>query len=229
MRIPVQPPEANLMKNTGTAAIGRDGTLRVNERVEYTGAFADQFRYTYRYADAAAQKTALQEALSNFSASATLDEYSIAGMAEMADQIIYSRAYTAPSYGSIADDLIVLTAPLQRIGLLNLTAAPARGQLLRLGQTMQREGELVLSFPNGYRVRNLPDPLEIKTKVGTYSESYSVNTKGEIVCRNWFELGTPEIGPGDYAEFRAFVRDVAQMQRRIIVLIEETPAVPDGA
>lgn len=228
VRIPVLPPEANLMKNTGTAAIGRDGTLRVEERIEYTGAFADQFRQTYRYADAAGQKAMLQEALSNFSAGATLDEYSIAGMAEMADSIVYSRTYAAPSYGSIADDLIVLTAPLQRVGLLNLGATPERQQPLRLGQTMRREGELVVAVPKGFRVRNLPDPLEIKTKLGTYSESYSVNTEGVIVCRNCFELGVPEISPADYAEFRAFVRDVAQGQRRIIVLIEEAPASPEG-
>ncbi|MBN1916839.1 MAG: DUF3857 domain-containing protein [Verrucomicrobia bacterium] len=231
MQIPVLPAEANLLRNTGTAAVGRDGTLRVEEHVEYRGAFADQFRATYRYADAAGQKAMLQEALGNFSAGATLDQYAIQGMVEMADAIVYSRTYTAPSYASTAGDLIVLTAPLQRIGLLNLATIPERQQPLRLGQTMRREGELVLAVPQGFRVRNLPEALEIRTEIGTYSESYSVNKDGAIVCCNRFELGVAEISPADYAEFRAFVRDVAQAQRRIIVLIEEASLAEhaDGA
>ncbi len=221
MRIPVQPADENCMKNVGTAAIGRDGALRVEERIEYTGAFATTFRHTYRYEDAAAQRRRLADALNNFSAGATLDDYSITGMNGMADTVVYTRAYTAPGYAAIADDLMVLTAPLQRVGLLNLTALPARRQPLHLGQTMRREGKLTLAIPKGYRVRNLPKPVELKTEVGTYSESYSVNGDGAIVCRNRFELGVPEIAPTQYPVFREFIRRVAKGQRRIIVLIEE--------
>ncbi len=223
MRIPVQPPEANGMRNTGTAAIGRDGALRVEERVEYTGAFATMFRRAYRYEDAAAQRRELADALGNFSAGATLEEYSIAGMDDLADAVVYARTYTAPDYAAIAGDLMVLTAPLQRVGMLNLTAFAEREQPLRVGQTMRREGELTLALPKGYGVRNLPEPVDVKTEVGNYAESYSVNSEGAIVCRNRFELSTPVIAPAQYAAFRDFVRRVAKEQRRIIVLVEQTP------
>jgi hypothetical protein len=226
VQIPVQPAAQNLMKNTGTAAVGRDGTLRVDETIDYTGAFAATFRHTYRYSDAATQRRQLEEALNNYSAGATLDDYSITGMAEMADSIAYTRTYTAPSYAWIADDLLVLKAPLQPIGMQSLTTSAERGQPLRIGQTMRREGELVLAVPKGYRVRNLPDPVDVKTKVGTYSESFSVNSDGAVVCRNCFELAAPEIATDDYAAFRDLVRQTAQAQRRIIVLIEESP--PEG-
>jgi hypothetical protein len=221
MQIPVQPAGENCLRNTGTAAIDRDGTLHIEEQIEYTGAFATTFRHQYRYSDAAARERSLEEALNNFSAGATLDAYSIAGLDELADTVVYTRTYSAPSYAGIADDLIVLSAPLQQIGLLNLTAMPAREQPLRLGQTMRREGTITLTVPTGYRVRNLPEPLELNSDVGTYSESYSVNSEGAIVCRNRFELHTPEIEPEQYPDFRALIRRVARAQRRIIVLIEQ--------
>ncbi len=227
MQIPVQPADENCLGNTGTGAIGRDGTLRVEERIEYTGAFATTFRRQYRYSDAAAQQRSLEEALNNFSAGATLEAYSIAGLDELADAVVYTRTYTAPGYAAIADDLMVLSAPLQQVGLLNLSAMPARQQPLRLGQTMRREGTITLAVPTGYQVRNLPEPLELNSDVGTYAESYSVNSEGAIVCRNRFELRTPEIGPEQFPAFRALIRQVARGQRRIIVLIEESPPGSD--
>ena len=109
---------------------------------------------------------------------------------------------------------------------LNLTAFADRKQPLRVGQTMRRESELTLAIPKGYRVRNLPKPVELKTETGTYSETYSVNGDGVIVCRNCFELHVPEIAPEQYPAFRDFIRCVAREQRRIIVLMED--ASPDG-
>ncbi len=227
MQIPVQPADENRLGNTGTGAIGADGTLRVEERIEYTGAFATTFRHQYRYSDAATQQRSLEEVLNSFSAGATLEAYSIAGLDELADAVVYTRTYTAPGYAAIADDLMVLSAPLQQIGLLSLTAMPAREQPLRLGQTMRREGTITLAVPTGYRVRNLPEPLELNSDLGTYTESYSVNSEGAIVCCNRFELLTPEIGPEQYPAFRALIRQVARAQRRIIVLIEESPPRSD--
>jgi len=221
MRIPVQPAARNRMKNAGSAAVGRDGTLRVEERIECMGAFATMFRHKYRYEDVAAQKRQLAAGLTSMSAGATLEAYSISGMNDLANTVVYSRTYTAPDYAAIADDLMVFKAPLQRIGLLNLVGLSERRQPLRVGQTMRRDGELTLAIPKGYRVRNLPKPVELKTEIGTYSESYGLNEDGAIVCRSCFELGVSVIAPEQYQAFREFVRRVAKEQRRIIVLIKQ--------
>ena len=227
MGIPVQRADENTLKNTGTAALAADGTLTMTERIEYTGAFATMFRDEYRYDEAAVQRRELAEALNNFCAGAVLGEYAIAGMDDLADTVVYTRAYTAPDYAALADDLMVLTAPLQRIGLLELTALAERRQPLRLGQTMRREGELTLTIPEGYHVRNLPKPVTLVTDVGSYAESYKVNRDGAIVCRNRFELSVPVIEPKDYPAFREFVRRVAREQRRIIVLMKK-PSPEEG-
>jgi hypothetical protein len=226
IRIPVQPAEANAMKSVGTAAIGLDGALRLDERIECTGAFAAMFRHKYRYLDAADQRRQLAEALGALSAGATLDDYSIAGMDDLADTLVYTRTVTAPDYAAIADDLMVLTAPLQDVGLLSVTALATRTQPLRVGQTMRREAQLTLALPKGYGVRNLPKPVALTTEIGSYTETYSVNQDGAIVCRKTFELRVPEVTPEQYPAFRDFVRRVAREQRRIIVLIAQPS--PDG-
>ena len=219
--IPVQPPERNMVDSISTIILEADGTIKGNDSIKYTGAFAETFRHIYKYESAFAQKQALENVLNKFIPAAKLETYNITGFDTLADVIIYDRRYIAKEYASIADDLLIIGVPLQKIGLQENVSTASRINPLILGQTMIRKGNMELKIPNGYSVRNFPREVVLKNSFGEYQEKYEIDSNNVLRCNNLFRLEKTQIEPSEYQEFKAFIDEIAKIQRRLVVLIKE--------
>ena len=218
--VPIEGPSENLLHNRSELELSADGTVTGRDVVTYTGAFATAFRRKYKYESLDAQKRVLEDVLSKFMTAAVLKEYNIEGLNSLADKIVYTREYTAEEYAPVADDLIILNVPLQKIGMLDLVTAGERKNSLVVGQTMMRKGEVALTIPEGYGVRNKPEDIEIRKDFGSYVERYEFDEEaGVIKCENAFTFDRVRITPGEYADFKAFIEEVAKKQRRLVILI----------
>lgn len=217
--IPVQPPEKNLVDSDSKLVLAQNGTITGNDKIKYTGAFAETFRHIYKYESSLAQKQALENVLNKFIPAAKLENYNITGFDTLAEVIIYERQYSAKEYASVADDLLIIGVPLQKIGLQENVSTASRIHPLILGQTMIRKGNIELKIPDGYSVRNFPREVILKNKFGEYQEKYEVEGNDILRCNNMFRLEKTQIEPSEYQEFKAFIDEIAKIQRRLVVFI----------
>ena len=222
MVIPVQAPEENLLDNQSELVLTAKGTITGRDIITYTGAFATAFRHRYKYESAAAQRQALENVLNKFIPAARLVNYEIEGIDTLADEISYSREYKVEEYAPVADDLLILNVPLQKIGMSEIVSTGERIHPLVIGQTMMRKGKVTLRIPEGYRVRNKPKPVEITNNFGSYMEKYEFDKKeGVLRSENSFKLDRVRIEPDEYPELKEFIDEIAKTQRRLVILIKE--------
>lgn len=77
-------------------------------------------------------------------------------------------------------------------------------------------------FPNGFALEDVPDNIEITTKFGKYSATFSVNESGIFKYKRSILVKNAEYSKEDYADFREFFIDINKADQQKIILINKT-------
>jgi hypothetical protein len=72
-------------------------------------------------------------------------------------------------------------------------------------------------LPDGYAPVQLPEPVELATRFGTYRLAWTWVDR-ELRVERARDLVTPRIEPPDYREFREFLTTADQADRQVVVV-----------
>ncbi len=128
--------------------------------------------------------------------------------------------FGATEFAARQDDGLVLKSTLEARELMPLARSETRELPLLLGTPESEVTLLRYRLPEGYAPVQLPDSEKIETRFGSYTQDWEF-ADGELRIARRRTLTQHRIEPADYPEFRKFVIDVDQADRRVAIVRKE--------
>jgi tetratricopeptide (TPR) repeat protein len=221
-RTPVLPAAANRAVRVWKVALASDGSARVDETVTIKGQAAQEWRAHYQTPGERRERYA--KVWNGRHTGAQLETVDMAGV-ENRNQPVVVRAralvphlaqpnprgeFHLPSSSRETD----LTQTYARLG--------ERRWPLVLGFPWQHEEQLEYRLPDGFRLLRAPTTRRLKSAFGSFDLEVAVSREGHTIkARSLLSVERDRIAAGEYAEFRAFLREVDNLLGEPIVIAGE--------
>ena len=221
-RTPVLPASANRALRVWEVALASDGSAWVDERVTIKGQAAQEWRAHYQTPGERRERYA--KVWNSRQAGARLQAVEMAGVQDRNQPVVVrARAFVPrlaqpnqrgefhlPSSARETD----LTQTYARLGV--------RRWPLVLGFPWQHEEELDYRLPDGFRLLRTPTARKFKCAFGSFDLEVHVSSDGRALkVRSLLSVERDRIAASEYADFRAFLRDVDNLLGEPIVIAGE--------
>ncbi len=216
IKMPVTPPEANLLERQIDASIDEQGSLKATIRERANGQYGAGYRSEMR---SQSRPDYIKHIEGWVTASATAARIS---KVDPHDDAVGGRFdldidFVVPSYGQLMRDRLLIFKP----------AIISRREALPFSDTA-RKHPVVLSahafsetvrvkLPTGFDVDEMPDPLKLETQFGSYATKYEVKDGQLVFTRTLIEF--PMTIPADqYGAVRGFFEKIRAAEQSPVVL-----------
>jgi len=102
-------------------------------------------------------------------------------------------------------------------GVAERASRPERNEELLLGNPREGTLRVEIALPKGYRVRSLPEPLQLADGAVRYDSSIRVEGEKLLIERS-YRLATPRVSPAEYRSFKEIVDRIERQLDEKIVL-----------
>ena len=219
LRMPVTPPEANMLTRSADVQLNPDGSIVATMReqsigqaaVKELGAFRGLTRPEY---NARIERWIAQGATGvRVSKIEPLDEPNAGRFSLAAD-------FSAPAYGQLMQSRLLVFRPaiVSRRESLSLTE-PLRKHPVVLTPNAYAETTKI-KLPAGFEVDELPDPVKLDTPFGSYLTSYVVKD-GQLLFTRKLIVRASTIAVADYAKVRSFFERIRAAEQSPVVLVKK--------
>ncbi len=217
LRMPVTPPESNLLEREADVTLEPDGSILARLRERSSGQAAVDERRAYAGTDHAGYVSGIERWVTQGATSASVSKV------EPVDDRIAGRfaldvEFRAPRYGQLIERRLLAFRPavVSRRERLFLTE-PTRTHPVVLRPHAYTENVRV-SLPEGFAVDELPQPVELDTDFGHYEAGCQV-AGGVLHFRRSLRVAGGTIPPARYGEVRAFYERVRVADQASVVLV----------
>ena len=217
MRMPVTPPEENMVSREVEAGLAADGSLTATLRLRSVGQSAAYARRVFKGLAPSDYTRAVERWVSGGAAGAKFSKI------EPTDTHAEGRfaldvEFTAASYAQSMQGRLLVFNP----------AVLARGSSVQLSGAATRKYPVVLEsnafsetvrfkLPAGFDVDEVPDPVKIDSEFGSYTASYEVKD-GQLLYTRKLVQRAATIPANRYADVRAFFGRVRASEESPVVL-----------
>jgi hypothetical protein len=217
LRMPVTPPESNLLERTAEVMLAPDGSIQATVRNRATGQAAVQFRRSFNWRS----RPDFDKAIERWIARGTATGARLSKI-EPADNHAEGRfaldlEFAAPRYAQSMQDRLLVFKP----------AVVARGDSVRLVEPTRKHPVVLESeaftetvrfkLPEGFAVDEIPESLKINSEFGTYAASYEVK-EGHLVFTRTLVQRAATIPAEQYKAVRDFFGRIRASEEAPIVL-----------
>ncbi|MCM8764044.1 MAG: DUF3857 and transglutaminase domain-containing protein [Candidatus Omnitrophica bacterium] len=211
-------PEENQKKREIVAFFDAAGNLQADVSIKMNGVFAASIRNTFRYLSDEERKRELLRSLNRIILNTTLKSFKVEGISSLEVPVEQSYTFFSKRYATIIQTrLLFKPALIERIEGTELISLEKRNFPIRLSYRSSNSDRIVFYLPENYMVDAFPDPVEIKTKFGSYSTKFAVD-KNKLIYERFFTLNTLEVKPEEYIEFKNFYEQVAYNDSLPVIL-----------
>jgi hypothetical protein len=219
LRMPITPPEANMLTRTAEVTLNPDGSILATMREQSIGQAAVKERGPYRGLTRVDYNGLIERWIAQgatgvrVSKIEPLDEPNEGRFSLTAD-------FSAPAYGQVMQGRLLVFRPaiVSRRESLSLTE-PARKHPVVLTPNAYAETTKI-KLPPGFEVDELPDAVKLDTPFGSYVTSYVVNN-GQLLFIRTLIVRQATIPAADYSKVRSFFERIRAAEQSPVVLVKK--------
>lgn len=219
LRMPVTPPEANMLNRSAEVQLNADGSIVARMREQSIGQAAVRERGPFKGLTKPEYNGRIERWIAQgatgvlVSKIEPLDEPSEGKFSLAAD-------FSAPAYGQLMQGRLLVFRPaiVSRRESLSLTA-PARKHPVVLTPHAYSETTKV-NLPGGFEVDELPDAVKLETPFGSYSTSYVVKDMQLLFTRTLI-VRQATVPVADYPKVRSFFERIRAAEQSPVVLVRK--------
>lgn len=217
LRMPVTPPEENMLSREVEAGLAADGSLTASLRERREGQSAADARRMFKGLAPSDYTRVIEHWVSRGATGARFSKIEPTD-AHAEGRFTLDVEFTAAAYAqSMQGRLLVFNpAVLARAGTVRLSAAGTRKYPLVLESNAFAETAR-FKLPAGFDVDEVPDPVKIDSEFGSYTASYEVRD-GQLLYTRKFVQRAATIPADRYADARAFFGRVRASEESPVVL-----------
>lgn len=210
--IPVPKPEENHRIYELDVQILPDGNAEVEYGSRYNGDYEARVRGFYMYRQKSDYERILANWLSSISPNATLKDYELQNIQDLAKPFRLKLSYTLNDYVMNAGDLRIFSVPglEMEFGEIGL---PEREYDIAYDTSFEMVHDVKIVVPENYRVKYLPEEISLETPYATYTASYTAQGEAVVAFRDDFRRMKRIIPAEDYPEYKAFLQKVSKYSK----------------
>jgi len=164
--------------NSVQAELNQAGTLQSRVTVMHTGVEAWEIRGTYRYLTAEKRATTMQAKIAQEYPDVSIDSLSFAGLDSLSDSLIMNYSFTAKNTVTLSGTTAIFSFHLpDALSPSNYPVEEKRWTPLDFSMSFlsanTQSQRADLTFPEGWKPINLPDPVTLNSPYGSYSLTFS--------------------------------------------------------
>jgi hypothetical protein len=222
---PPRPSEDNLMEIEAKSKVESDGKLTSELKLSANGATEQNLREMIKYSPKAKIRERFVEIVHSISPEAKLIDYSYSDVDNLSEPLTITISYEIENYGFKAGDNLLFKIPAavsveQCQSVFRATTLDERKYDLRLGNTGGLVYEERISFPKSYKVRALPDEVEVNYPIGSFKTQYQSRGNG-ILCAGELLYSKSIVVVEDYPKLKE-VANQANKSKRYWVVLQKT-------
>ncbi len=219
LRMPVTPPEANLMERNVDASLAADGSIQVNVRERSTGQAAVNERRAFLGLPRSDYVKLVEGWIMRSVSGASITKV------EPADDLMAGRfsldvEFNAPRYGQVMSGRLLVFKPalVSRGEALALTNPTRRRAIMLESEAYTERAKIKL--PEGLSVDEMPDPVKLDVPFGSYVTSYEVKD-GHLHFYRSLTVRNVIIPPTQYEAVKKFFSAVRSAEQSPVVLMRK--------
>jgi hypothetical protein len=216
MRMPITPPETNLLDRQVEAQLDADGSLTATIHEKATGRWAVGYRSEFRHLSRPDYQKGIEGWISSGATAAKVSRVeprddSSAGRFDL------DIDFTAPAYAQLMQNRLLVFKPaiVSRRESLSLTEAKRKNPIV-LKSTSYSESVSV-KLPEGFVVDEMPDPVKLDTSFGSYATTYEVKD-GQVLFTRKLVQRAGTIPVDQYTSVRSFFEKIRAAEQAPVVL-----------
>ncbi len=221
-RTPVRPASDNRAEREWKIVMRPDGSASIDEKVSVAGQAAQEWRMHYQTPGERHERYA--KVWNGRYAGARLQSVSMTGVEDRNQPVAVQASAVVPHLARPQErgELNLPTSSRETDLTQTYTRLSARRWPLVLGFPWQHQEVLSYQFPEGYRLLRAPQTQKLTCPFGSFDFEVKASPDGHSVSvRSLLSVERDRIAPGEYAEFRAFLRQVDNLLGQPLVLGED--------
>lgn len=219
VKMPVVPAEANRVESAYEGEVNLDGGLSAHAVKQYFGQSAGWIRATMQRREADAMKRRFEASLARKLGGITLRKIEPTDRFDE-NRLQLSMEFEVRKFGQSLQDRLLMVAPGALASDIPY-AFPAKQRTwpIRLSAELRKDS-VVIKVPDQYQVDELPEPLGIESRYGTYRAQWKVDG-GKISFEQSLVLKDTTAPASEYAQVRDFFEKVSSGQHSAVVLVKK--------
>lgn len=214
--LPILAPDSDTLDRAASFTLAADGSLTGSATVTHLGASSGSLRYLLVMSNDTEKRQKLENALRNDFSSFQVNSEDIKNARNLDQPLIMSYDITAASYAKHAGDMLLVRP---RVLGSDATALDdvSRKYPIEFSSTRVWRDSFDVKIPPGYKVDDLPDPVNVDTGFASYHSDVKV-TSGVLHYSRELIVKKLEISAEDYPVLRKFENEIYTDENRDAVL-----------
>jgi hypothetical protein len=215
---PALPVSTNRVESTVEGRLDPNGALTANLERRYYGQSAAMMRALAVQPEKDAVRRAFEAGFAQRIGGVTLSNVEVSDHAS--DQRFEAKArLEAKTFAQIQAKLL-LSKPASIVpGVRYVLPAKERKLPIEV-RASQHTDRVSLKLPDGYKVDEIPEPLELSTTYGTYRAKYAEES-GSLIFDQFLEIRDVAVAAAEYSQVRDFFGRIAGYQQAAVVLVKQ--------
>jgi hypothetical protein len=216
VKMPVTPPELNLLDRQIEASIDAQGTLTASVRENANGQWAAAYRSEFRHESRGDYLKRIEGWISTGATAAKLNKVEPRDDA-VSGQFNLDVDFVAASYGQLMQNRLLVFKPavVSRDEALALTEAKRKHPVVLKSRGFSETVRVKL--PSGFDVDEMPDPVKLETSFGSYATNYELKD-GQLVFTRKLVQHAATIPVEQYNSVRSFFEKIRAAEQSPVVL-----------
>lgn len=216
LRMPVTPPDSNLMERQAEMTLNPNGSIAASVHERSVGQAAADERRLFRKVPRAEYTQIIERWITRGASGANITKIEPAdGNAD--GRFSLDVDFSSPAYAQLMQNRLLIFKPVlvQRSDTLPLTPGTRHHPVVLAPYALTETVRVHL--PTGFDVDELPDPLKLDAPFGSYSASYKVEGD-QLVFTRTMTLRAATIPTEQYAAVRTFFERILATEQAPVVL-----------
>ena len=186
--IPMQKPDENQRRVVSTMSLDIGGTIAVHSERFFSGDREAGNRGFLKSMKPSEREKFFQGRVNSFGKGAVLENVELRNLDEVSKEMTIGLEYHISSYPRQIADLAIFQVPgfLEAMEFPEIALA-SRSYPIEYESTESHFDEGTISIPDGWRIRSLPEPLEIRNEFFAFSGSFKAVGERQIEYRGKFD------------------------------------------
>jgi hypothetical protein len=221
MTTPVHRAEENLTAEKMELEVGASGSIVATRTRTYIGDPGQDERRHLKWYSPEERVDMIKDEVNAMCPGAVVETHTISDLDDLNVPVRVEYRFSASEYAKHAGDLLVFSIP--GIGQSpGVVGKEAREHAINWYATDREAIDVVVRIPEGYRIRYMPEPVELASGGVAYRHRY-VQEDGAIHFTSREERTTREVTTDNYPEYKVFRESVARELDKLIVLEKVDP------
>jgi hypothetical protein len=217
VRLPVEYEDISGTKTDIGMKIGEGYVMQVEEKNIFYGESEIDMRLSAKYSTPDATKAYMEQTLQGMYTRPRLLWYEFSNPDDLNENFTLKASYEVSDHIKEAGNLLIFDPPAATAMSLNMLVGPDERRYSIFFPTLSKyEATVTLAIPKGCRINYLPANFEKDSPFAIYWRKISSDAE-KITIDYYFKTRMLEIPPSQYAEFKAFVKDVVKASKESII------------